>query len=37
MKAAGQLDSGEISAALGHMSDATKSTHGMQTCAKEAA
>jgi integrase len=28
MKADGQLDSGEISAALGHLSDATKSTYG---------
>jgi integrase len=28
MKADGQLDSGAISAALGHLSDATKSTYG---------
>jgi integrase len=28
MKADGRLDSGEISAALGHLSDATKSTYG---------
>jgi integrase len=28
MKADGQLGSGEISAALGHLSDATKSTYG---------
>jgi len=28
MKADGHLDSGEISAALGHLSDATKSTYG---------
>lgn len=28
MKADEQLDSGEISAALGHLSDATKSTYG---------
>lgn len=28
MKADGQLDSGEISAALGHLIDATKSTYG---------
>jgi len=28
MKADGKLDSGEISAALGHLSDATKSTYG---------
>ncbi|MDB4873340.1 MAG: integrase [Gemmatimonadales bacterium] len=34
MKASGQLDSGEISAALGHLSDATKSTYGHANMSK---
>lgn len=34
MKAGGQLDSGEISAALGHLSDATKSTYGHANMSK---
>lgn len=34
MKAEGQLDSGEISAALGHLSDATKSTYGHSNMSK---
>jgi hypothetical protein len=35
MKADGQLDSGEISAALGHLSDATKSTYGHANMCQE--
>ena len=34
MKADGQLDTGEISAALGHLSDATKSTYGHSNMCK---
>ena len=34
MKAAGTLDSGEISAALGHLSDITKSTYGHANMSK---
>jgi integrase len=34
MKADGQLDSGEISVALGHISDATKSTYGHANMSK---
>jgi integrase len=35
MKAGGRLDNGEISAALGHLSDATKSTYGHANMCKE--
>lgn len=34
MKASGHLDSGEISAALGHLSDATKATYGHANMSK---